>query len=1042
VEPKPASPADSGPPVPSVLAVVVTHDPGPWLEESLLSLRDQDYERLSVLVVDATSDVDPAERVRSVLPGATIVRQERDLGFGGAANMVLRDDSRASLYLFCHDDVSLEPDAVSRLVDEVLRSNAAIVGPKLVHWDDPTRLQHVGLLVDKFGVGTPVVEERELDQEQHDAVTDVFAVPGACTMVRADLFRSIGGYDEAISFRGDDVDLCWRAQLAGARVMVVPDAVARHRQQLNDRRGIDDVRRLRVRHQLRTMLSCYSAPRLALVLPQALLIALVEVLHALAHGRFRHARDVAGGWWWNLRNLGGIRRRRKAVRRTRQISDAEIRRMQLSGSARLRAYFRGQIGRGDDRVMGLASTGRQLASSLRTASALNTVAVMALLSIVVVAGSRHLLTGAIPSIGDMQQLSGGTGALLADWWRGWDTRAMGSSAPAPTAFGLLGLLGLPLLGHAALLRTVLLLAAVPVGAVGTWRLIRPFAVRRGTIVGTVVYVASPLAYNAYARGSASTLVLVAGAPWVLGVLFRIVGTRPYGVPGRFLGSTAYHALALGILTAVITAAVPFALVLVGLTVVGLVVGSLVAGDARGLTRLLRVSVLAAVVAVVLHVPWSFSFVRGSATWASFAAAGPEARGLSVADLLRFRTGPFGGHVTGYAFAGFAALALVVAQGPRLAWAVRAWFIALGAWGLVWSGEQGWLPFPLPDAGVALAFASAALALAVGLAVAAFEVDLRRHRFGWRQLVPGLAALALVAIIVPFAAAATDGRWKMPQRDFEATFEALQAGVGGSGARFLWIGDPAVLPVAGFDLDGTVAFATSDSVPSLTDRWGGPDTPGVPLVREALHLASTGGTSRLGRMLAPFGIRYLVAVEGLAPRAGESDTRGLRSPLPDPLARALDAQLDLERIAGVSDALALYRNTSWAPSRALLADDVDVTTGADGVEAFARLDITGSTAALEGLSANGVTARGPVPDGGRVYVGATASRDWRLDVDGGRATRADAFGWANVFTVEGGGDATLRYETPLRRRVLIIAQGAAWIAAWLVLGSLRERTVRR
>ena len=72
------------------------------------------------------------------------------------------------------------------------------------------------------------MERGELDQEQHDAVRDVFALPSACMLVRADLFRALGGFDPSISFYGDDVDLCWRAHLSGARVVVVPAARARH----------------------------------------------------------------------------------------------------------------------------------------------------------------------------------------------------------------------------------------------------------------------------------------------------------------------------------------------------------------------------------------------------------------------------------------------------------------------------------------------------------------------------------------------------------------------------------------------------------------------------------------------------------------------------------------------------------------------------------------------------------------------------------------------------------------------------------------------
>ena len=46
--------------------------------------------------------------------------------------------------------------------------------------------------------------------------------PSACLLVRTDLFRALGGFDEGIRSAGDDLDLCWRAHAAGARVLVVP----------------------------------------------------------------------------------------------------------------------------------------------------------------------------------------------------------------------------------------------------------------------------------------------------------------------------------------------------------------------------------------------------------------------------------------------------------------------------------------------------------------------------------------------------------------------------------------------------------------------------------------------------------------------------------------------------------------------------------------------------------------------------------------------------------------------------------------------------
>ena len=55
---------------PPVVAVVVTRNPGPWLEDTLAALGGQDYDDLTVLVVDCGSDDDPIAALSTVNSGA------------------------------------------------------------------------------------------------------------------------------------------------------------------------------------------------------------------------------------------------------------------------------------------------------------------------------------------------------------------------------------------------------------------------------------------------------------------------------------------------------------------------------------------------------------------------------------------------------------------------------------------------------------------------------------------------------------------------------------------------------------------------------------------------------------------------------------------------------------------------------------------------------------------------------------------------------------------------------------------------------------
>ncbi len=387
---------------PPVVAVVVAHDPGPWFEETLASIASQDYAELSVLILDSGSREDLTARVAAVLPTAYVRRFPQNRGFGATVNEVRSMVEGADYFLICHDDVAPFPDAVHLMVEEAFRSNAGIVTPKVVSWGDPQRLVHVGMTADKGGSVVDRVQPFEIDHGQHDAVRDVFVAPGGVSLIRADLFEELGGFDPAIVAMGEDLDLSWRAQVVGARIIVAPDARVRHLEELaggartvdpalvgaapglseatdtgndlsDDRDGEDgghgsssedvesasDGRRrarkarrvdsssapvtlqeLQRRHELLAAFKCYGRFHLVRVIPQIVVLALAEIVVAELAGNRARARAVVRAWRWNLGRLPAVRVQRKELRAHRRLSDKEVRLLQLGGSARLSSYFR------------------------------------------------------------------------------------------------------------------------------------------------------------------------------------------------------------------------------------------------------------------------------------------------------------------------------------------------------------------------------------------------------------------------------------------------------------------------------------------------------------------------------------------------------------------------------------------------------------------------------------------------------------------------------------------------------------------------------
>jgi GT2 family glycosyltransferase len=190
---------DAAEAAPTVVAVVVTRNPGPWFEDTLASIAAQDYPGISILVLDDGSAEPVTARVAGIVPSAFVRREATPIGYGAAANLVLSMVQGATFYLFCHDDVALAPDAVEHLVSEAQRSVAGAVTPKLVSWDDHERMLAIGMGLDRTGRPLDLIEPFELDQGQHDAPRDVAFAPGAVLLVRATVFAAAGGFDPTLT---------------------------------------------------------------------------------------------------------------------------------------------------------------------------------------------------------------------------------------------------------------------------------------------------------------------------------------------------------------------------------------------------------------------------------------------------------------------------------------------------------------------------------------------------------------------------------------------------------------------------------------------------------------------------------------------------------------------------------------------------------------------------------------------------------------------------------------------------------------------------
>ncbi len=999
---------------PLVTITIVAHDPGAWFNDVLQSIVAQDYPSLEVVVIDAASDIAVAPRVHAVIPEAMVIPLVANQGFAKNANLILDHPSLGPYLLICHDDVALAPDCVRRLVEETLRSNAGVVGPKLLDWNDPNRILHVGLGADKTGLVADLAEPGEYDQEQHDAVRDVFAVPGAVTLLRTDLFRALGGFDEAMVVRGEDLDLCWRAHALGARVLVNPAATARHREDLTTRIPGSDYDRFARRHRIRSMLSNYGLLHTLRVVPQALVASFVNALIALLQGRISLIFEIASSWAWNIARLPSIMRRRRHLRQIRQVDDAEVRALQIPGFEGLNAW---RQARSDRREEQAAADGSVPASRAAERARELQITAMVWIGVVLVLlfGSRELITNGVPLFNEFVGFPNGPSSLLTEWGSTWRPTGVGAEAPSSLLHAILGFAGIALFGQMGLLRLLVTAGLLFVGALGAYRLLAPFKAFQAQLVALLVYTAAPLPYNALFEGTWSGLVAYAAMPWITKRMALAASIPPFVDDEPRLRRRVGDTLVLGLMLALAALVEPFVVLTPVLFAAAWLLGGLATRRVQGSLRAVAVAVGSIVTAFVLSMPASLGLLSSTASWSSVAgSAATDGSDIGLSRVLRLATGPHGDSTFGWVLLVVPALALIMASGPRLAWAARSWFVTLGSVALVVVIERGWIGFSMPSAAVLLAPAAVGLAVAAGMAAVAFGSDLRRYRFGWRQFLPFVAGGALALTAIAGIGGALDGRWQVVDDGYEDVVAFLDERAPAH-ARALWLGDAEVLPVHGLTYDDDLAWAVTPArTPTILDHAIGNPDETVLQIRQDFEDTLDGAGNRLGQRLSLYGIRYVIVVESNAPEPFGTIDR----PINAVLAARLTEQLDLVRVE-VRSGATIYENRAYVPT---------VSTFALGALATADPAFD-----LYDLALPEVTSlrsyRGPLGEGDLSFA-VPVDTNWTLEVNGA-VVPATARDWATSYAVLGGGQAQLRHSN----EPLLWITSAIQLVAWVALSTL-------
>ncbi len=191
-------------------------------------------EHYDVIVADNASSDNSIDFLKKNYPSIQLIFLEKNFGFAEGYNRALQNLDY-KYFVLLNSDVELTENWLKPIISKMeTDSNLAAAMPKIRSFHEKLKFEHAGAcggFIDYLGYPFcrgRILENLEVDENQYDSEIEIFWATGACFVVRAEVFREMGGFDGDFFAHMEEIDLCWRIKNAGYSIRVFPQSVVYH----------------------------------------------------------------------------------------------------------------------------------------------------------------------------------------------------------------------------------------------------------------------------------------------------------------------------------------------------------------------------------------------------------------------------------------------------------------------------------------------------------------------------------------------------------------------------------------------------------------------------------------------------------------------------------------------------------------------------------------------------------------------------------------------------------------------------------------------
>ena len=273
----------------NLISVVIVNWNGlAYLDACLSSVLAQTWPGVEVILVDNGSRDGSAAHVRARYPRVRVLALDENVGFAAGNNVGIHA-SQGDYVATLNTDAEAEPGWLSTLIQGMSAApDVGMCASKMLFSHDRSRINSTGIAIDRAGIAWDR-DGGKADLEAGLSAGQVFGPCAGAALYRRDMLESLGGFDEDFFYLYEDVDLAWRARLAGWQAWYCPDARVYHVHAGAGTEGTPFKSTLLARNRVWTILKNYPSPQLLVRLPALLLHDLLAVGYSLIWRHDIHA---------------------------------------------------------------------------------------------------------------------------------------------------------------------------------------------------------------------------------------------------------------------------------------------------------------------------------------------------------------------------------------------------------------------------------------------------------------------------------------------------------------------------------------------------------------------------------------------------------------------------------------------------------------------------------------------------------------------------------------------------------------------------------